>query len=74
MRRSIMGTNGAAIQRLRFERGLHGWQLAEKASIHQGYLSRIENGKRQGTAPVLRRIADALGVNVSDITTVGTAA
>jgi transcriptional regulator with XRE-family HTH domain len=67
MRQSIMMTNGTAIRVLRYNRGLTITELASLARVNNGYLSRIERGLQQGTAPVLKRIADALGVAVSEV-------
>ncbi|MGM0703841.1 MAG: helix-turn-helix domain-containing protein [Pseudomonadota bacterium] len=43
-------------------------ELAEKAGISQGYLSEIEAGKKTGSLGVLKRIAEALDVELSDLT------
>lgn len=42
-------------------------QLAEAASISQGYLAQIETGKREGTLGLYRSLADALGVDLDDL-------
>lgn len=39
-------------------------ELAEKANISRSYLANIESGKYNPSLKVLKRIADALGVNV----------
>ena len=49
-------------------RGLRAGELAEKAGISQGYLSEIEAGKKAGSLGVLKRVAEALGVELSDLT------
>ncbi|UXZ53194.1 helix-turn-helix transcriptional regulator [Halomonas sp. 7T] len=49
-------------------RGLRAGELAEKAGISQGYLSEIESGKKSGSLSVLKRIAAALDVELSDLT------
>lgn len=41
--------------------------LAAKADIAQGFLSQIENGKRDGTVGTLVKIAAALGVALDDL-------
>ncbi len=61
-----MPTNGAAI---RYHRQVAGWTvtaLAQRANVSIGYLSKLEHGKN-ATPPVLKRIADALGVTVGDL-------
>jgi len=52
----------------REHRGLRAGELAEKAGISQGYLSEIEAGKKTGSLGVLKRIAEVLGVELSDLT------
>ena len=49
-------------------RGLRAGELAEKAGISQGYLSEIEAGKKTGSLGVLKRLAKALSVELSDLT------
>lgn len=51
----------------RRHRGLAVNELAEKASLSQGYLSQIETGRRQGQVDVLKRISEALAVTVDDL-------
>ena len=42
-------------------------ELANAAGISKSYLSRIESGKRTGTAEVLAAIARALDLTLDDI-------
>ncbi|MDR5875713.1 helix-turn-helix transcriptional regulator [Vreelandella gomseomensis] len=49
-------------------RGLRAGELAATVGISQGYLSEIETGKKTGSLRVLTRIADALDVELSDLT------
>jgi len=51
----------------REHRGLTAVQLAEAAGISAGYLSELENGKKTGGVETLRRIADALKLNIDDL-------
>lgn len=48
-------------------RGMTQQQLAEAAEIRPSYLSQIENGKRTGSAEVLKAIAEALHLTVDDL-------
>ncbi|MGC3873211.1 helix-turn-helix domain-containing protein [Halomonas sp. GXIMD04776] len=48
-------------------RGMRSGELAEKAGISQGYLSEIEAGKKTGSVAVLTRLAEALGMELSDL-------
>jgi len=59
---------GETIKNLRQVTGLTQMQLAEKAGIDQGGLSRIEQGlKANPTLEILRRLAQALGCRVADL-------
>jgi transcriptional regulator with XRE-family HTH domain len=58
---------GLNLQKLRRERGLSQEELADRANIHQTYLSGVERGKRNPTVTVLQRIAEALGTDIEDL-------
>ncbi len=58
---------GLNVQRHRREKGLSQEELADRASIHQTYLSGVERGKRNPTISVLQRIAEALGADIEDM-------
>ena len=49
-------------------RGMTQTQLAEVAGLRQAYVSQIEAGARIGTIDVLKRIAEALRVDLDDLT------
>ena len=51
----------------REHRGLSRATLAERAGISAAYLSQLENGKRDGTAEVLGKIAAILDVTLDDL-------
>lgn len=48
-------------------RGFTGRKLAEAVGISSAYLSDIENGKKDGSIAVIKRIAEVLRVDVDDI-------
>ena len=48
-------------------RSLTQQQLADAAGISKAYLSQIESGKRQGSASVLKALADALRIEVDEL-------
>lgn len=48
-------------------RGMTAAVLAEKAGISQGFLSQLENGKREGSIPVMKAIAAALRMDLDDV-------
>ena len=56
------------IRELRKAKGMTLSALAGFVDISIAYLSDIENGNRHGSDATLRRIAEALGVTVADIT------
>lgn len=59
---------GLNVQGLRRERMFSQEELAHRASMHQTYLSGIERGRRNASVLVLGRIAEALGVDLQDLT------
>lgn len=62
--------NGTAIRRIREDSGKSLRQLvADVKDLSAGHLSRVENGIVQPSPAMLRRIADALGVSLDDIST-----
>ncbi len=55
------------IRELREAKGLTQEQLAELTNLSEGYLSRLENGKRNLSTKIMPRIAQALGVQPSEL-------
>ncbi|MFH9134404.1 helix-turn-helix domain-containing protein [Streptomyces sp. NPDC017524] len=63
-----MQTNGRLIRRKRIELG-HGMnRFAKIAGISGAALSRIENGQRRPRPETLKKITDALGCQIADVT------
>lgn len=60
--RLLSGENRIAVWRS--HRGLSAKALAEAAGIAPAYLSQIEGGKREGSVPTLKKIAEALRVTL----------
>jgi transcriptional regulator with XRE-family HTH domain len=58
---------GAAIRRLRRERGWTQDILAEKAGLHRAHVGEIERGQANITLLTLKTIADTLRVRVADL-------
>lgn len=52
----------------RRHRGLSGRALAAMAGISTAYLSELESGRKAGSLSVLRAIAEALRVDIGDLT------
>ena len=58
---------GSRIRALRKEHGLSLEELAQKSSVALATLSRLENGKGSGTFRTHRKIADALGLAITEL-------
>jgi len=59
-----MARVGDRIREIRESRGLNQDRLADKAQISKGFLSDIENGKRNPSSDNLLRIANVLGASL----------
>lgn len=64
-------TIGARIRRSRQQRGLSQWDLARLADVSQAAISNYESGKRELSLALALRIAAALDITLSDLTTTG---
>ena len=51
----------------REHRGLQQQQLAEQIGVTKGYLSQVENGKKEGTVSLYRGLARALDVSLDEL-------
>jgi transcriptional regulator with XRE-family HTH domain len=58
---------GAAIRKVRQERGLTQRQLAAKADVEPTWISRLENGSANPSIATLRRIAKALKLPLPEL-------
>ena len=58
---------GLAIQRLRNERDLKSREVAERADVNPTHYSRLENGRVNPSWAMVRRVAEALGLPVSEL-------
>lgn len=58
---------GKAIIQLRKQRGLAQEKFANDADIDRRYMSDIENGKRNLSIDVIERVANCLGISVSEL-------
>ena len=68
-----MRINPHALVVVRERTGLKQAQLAARAEVSPGYLSKLENGKAPGTPDVILRVAKALDVSLAAITLEGAA-
>jgi transcriptional regulator with XRE-family HTH domain len=56
------------IKKLRTDRGLTQEQVAQKAGVTKNYITMLETGARKTPSlPVLKRLAKALGVPVTEL-------
>lgn len=60
-------TLGRRVRHLRTERGLTLDALGRRVGVTASLLSLVENGRREPRLPLLRGLADALGVTVADL-------
>ena len=58
---------GLNLQELRRSRSLTQEELADRAEVHQTYLSGVERGRRNPSLLVLERLASALGADVAEL-------
>jgi len=59
-----MATAGDRIREIRAKRGMTQDQLAEKAGLSKGFLSDVENNKRNVSSQALLRIANVLAASI----------
>lgn len=63
-RRCDLATVGDRIKQIRKKRGLTQNQLCQKAKISKGFLSDVENGKRNISSQKLLEVSNALGASI----------
>ena len=59
---------GLNLQQKRRAKNFSQEELADRAQVHQTYLSGVENGRRNPSVQILQRIAEALGGDIGDLT------
>ena len=65
MRRLIGGENKVKV--LRSHRGMSGRDLVVAAGVSPPFISEIESGKKDGSVSVMKKIAEALKVDLDDL-------
>jgi transcriptional regulator with XRE-family HTH domain len=63
----VLGALGKAIRQVREDRSLSQERLAEIAGLHRTYISSVEQGRRNISIDNIFKIANALGVSMTEI-------
>jgi transcriptional regulator with XRE-family HTH domain len=63
----LQGALGQAIRQVREDRSLSQERLAELAGLHRTYISSVEQGRRNVSVENIYRIANALGVSMTEL-------
>ncbi len=58
---------GANIKKIRLQKGMSQGDICRALDMDRGYMSAIENGKKNITIQQLERLAQALGVSVDKL-------
>ena len=58
---------GQNLKRIRAKKGMSQGDISRALDVHRAYVSGIENGKRNPTLTTIQKLADALGVSVSEL-------
>lgn len=64
---TISSKLGQNLKNIRTKKGISQGDISRKLSMDRGYISSVENGKRNPTLSTLEKIAQALGVGVDDL-------
>lgn len=64
----LLGGEGSPLRVWREYRGLTQEALAQAAGVGKSYISQLEAGKKAGSLAVFKRLAEALRVDVDDLT------
>ena len=62
MKKDISKKLGANIKRIRTKKGMSQGDICRALDLDRGYVSSLENGKRNPTLAMIERVAGALGV------------
>ncbi len=64
---NLLSALGSAIRQVREDRSLSQERLAELAGLHRTYISSVEQGRRNVSIGNIFKIAEALGVSMTEI-------
>lgn len=68
MKKLLLSKLGQRIKEYRIQRKLSQEELAAKANVHRTYIGMIERGEKNITITNLKKISDALEVDISILT------
>ncbi len=68
MTRNVLVKFGKRIRDERMKLGLSQEELATKAGVHRTYIGMIERAEKNITLENIKKLADALGVTISNLT------
>ena len=58
---------GQNMKRIRAKKKMSQGDISRALEVDRGYISNIENGKKNPTLATLQKLADALGVSVNEL-------
>lgn len=58
---------GKNLKRIRTEKGISQVDIARSLDVSRGFISNIENGKRNPTLATIAKIAQAIGVPIDEL-------
>ena len=67
MKKNISKRLGANIKRIRTEKGMTQGDIVRALDLDRGYVSSLENGKRNPTLAMIEKIATALKISVDEL-------
>ena len=64
---NISAKLGKNLKKIRTEKGISQGDISRTLNMDRGYISSVENGRRNPTIVTLEKLASALGVGVDDL-------
>ncbi len=58
---------GKNMKRIRAKKGMSQGDIARALEVDRGYISNIENGKKNPTIATIQKLANALGVSANEL-------
>ena len=58
---------GQNMKRIRVKKGMSQGDIARALKVDRGYISNIENGKKNPTIATIQKLANALGVSADEL-------